>query len=324
MRLTPGLAFAVVVPVLALARTDVTSRGPFTVGTTTITWTRTSSTTGAPRPLATVIWYPAKPGTGTALGEDEFRDAAVLPRHWPIVLFSHGSCGIPEQSIFLTATLASRGFVVVAPPHPGNEFTEFPACMAQAELVDSYLNRLDDMRFALDQILSENDRAGSPFRRRLDARRIGMSGHSFGALDALRVAAFEPRVRAALSLAPARPAATGGRIRIPTMIEGAERDSLAPFETDARDSYALLDGPRFLVEILNTGHFAFSDVCAGAIFGTPDCAPGTLSQDDAHRLALRYAIPFLERYVGRRTRRLDRLLKPPAVPGVVYQAEPRR
>src|SRR5206468_1930280 len=83
-------------------------------------------------------------------------------------------------------------------PHPGNEFTDFPACMDPAELVDSYLNRLDDMRFVLDQILVEDDRVGSPFRRKLDRRRIGMSGHSFGGLDTLRVAALDPRVRAAL------------------------------------------------------------------------------------------------------------------------------
>jgi len=52
--------------------------------------------------------------------------------------------------------------------------------MDPAELVDSYLNRLDDMRFVLDQILAEDDREGSPFHRKLDPRRIGMSGHSFG------------------------------------------------------------------------------------------------------------------------------------------------
>ena len=315
-------ALALLAPTLAHAQPNVTGPGPFAVGETSITWTRTSSTTGQPRPLATLIWYPAKPGSGTADG-NVFRDAAVLRRHWPIVLFSHGSCGIPNQSLFLTVTLASRGFVIVAPPHPGNEFTTFPACMDPAELTDSYLNRLDDMRFVLDQILAENGRSGSPFRGKLDPRRIGLSGHSFGGLDALRVAVAEPRVRASLALAPARPALSGGRIKIPTMIQGAEKDTLAPFQTDTLGSYALLDGPRFLVEILNAGHFAFSDICAGAIFGTPDCAPGTISQDDAHHLVLRYGIPFLTRYVGR-TRRFDRLLKPPAVPGVMFQAEPHR
>src|SRR3989442_11059725 len=146
---------ALLAPTLVYARANVTGPGPFTVGSTTITWTRTSSTTGQPRPLATVIWYPAKPGTGTASG-DVFRDAAVLRQHWPIVLFSHGSCGFPEQSLLFTVTLASRGFVVIAPPHPRNEFTTFPACMDPTELVDPYLNLLDHMRFLLDQVLAED------------------------------------------------------------------------------------------------------------------------------------------------------------------------
>src|SRR5438094_3388247 len=135
--------------------------------------------------------------------------------------------------------------------------------MDPAELVDSYLNRLDDMRFVLDQILAEDDREGSPFRRKLDRRRIGMSGHSFGGLDTLRVAVFDPRVRAALALAPARPALSGGRIKIPTMIEGAERDTLAPFQTDTLAAYAVPDGPRFLVEFVRPAECAFSATSSG-------------------------------------------------------------
>src|SRR5439155_6635723 len=213
---------------------------------------------------------------------------------------------IPDQSLFFTVTLASWGFVVVAPPHPGSGFTQSPGCMDPAELADSYLNRLDDMRFVLDQILAEDDRVGSPFHRTLARRRIGMSGHSFGGLDTLRVATSDPRVRAALALAPARPDLSGGRIKIPTMIEGAELDTLAPFQTDTLAAYALLDGPRFLVEILNAGHFAFSDICAGAIFGTSDCTPGTISQDDAHHR------PALWSPVPHALRRPHEALQPPA------------
>ena len=47
---------------------------------------------------------------------------------YPVVLFSHGSCGYPLQSTFLTPLLASRGYIVVAPPHPGNTINEFPTC----------------------------------------------------------------------------------------------------------------------------------------------------------------------------------------------------
>ena len=47
---------------------------------------------------------------------------------YPVVLFSHGSCGYPAQSLFLTPLLASRGFIVVAPPHPGNTIFELSTC----------------------------------------------------------------------------------------------------------------------------------------------------------------------------------------------------
>src|SRR5207245_10895017 len=59
-------ALALLAPTFAHAHADVTGPGPFTVAATTITWTRTSSTTGPQRPLASTLRYPANPGTGTA------------------------------------------------------------------------------------------------------------------------------------------------------------------------------------------------------------------------------------------------------------------
>src|SRR4029077_15931367 len=122
------------------------------------------------------------------------------------------------------------------------------------------------------------------FAHRLSPHRIGMSGHSFGGQTTLRVALADSRVRAALAPPPAlSDAIQPGQIHIPTMIQGGEKDGLAPFETDSKAAYARLDGPRFLLEISTTGTFAFSDVCAAALFpGVHDCDPGLLTQDEAH------------------------------------------
>jgi len=85
------------------ARPDPSGRGRYAVGRTQITFTKTSETTGQPRPLETVIWYPAVPGTGTLERNiNVLRDAAVLERRWPLVLFSHGACAFPGQSPFFT------------------------------------------------------------------------------------------------------------------------------------------------------------------------------------------------------------------------------
>src|SRR5262249_1892207 len=160
---------------------------------------------------------PAKAGTGTAEGT-AFRDATVLHGRWPLVLFSHGLCAYPQQSTFFTEALASWGFVVAAPPHPGNEFTDgFPGCASDYQ--DSFANRVADVRFVLDQLLAAAKQRGGPFARRINPRRIGMSGHSFGGQTTMRIAAVEPRVRAALALAPAVHESVGTLdVHIPTLI----------------------------------------------------------------------------------------------------------
>src|SRR5262249_14035585 len=114
-----------------------------------------------------------------------------------------------------------------------------------------------------------------------------------------------------------------GRLKMPLMVQAAEDDSLAPLP-QAQAAYGLAGPPRFLAEILNTGHFAWSDGCAGPLFGVHDCDPGTLSQADAHALVLRYALPFLSRYLAG-DRRFGRLLSMQSVPsGVVLTADVKR
>jgi predicted dienelactone hydrolase len=254
-----------------------------------------------------VIWYPAEPGTGSPAGS-VLADADVKHGRWPVLLFSHGLCGIPTQSTFFTTTMASWGFVVAAPPHPGGQFTDgFPQCLES--LADSFENRLPDMQFLIDQLLAANRQPGSRFARHLKPRRIGMSGHSFGGQTTMRVAAADSRVRAALALAPAlygQPVSML-RVKIPTMIMTGDEDTLAPFDVNARPYYAELFGPRFLVKVINTGHSAFADLCR------QDCNPGNLTQDEVHALVLRHAVPFLLRYVAGRGS-VRALLKPENAP----------
>ena len=57
--------------------------------------------------------------------------------------------------------------------------------------------------------------------------------------------------------------------------------------------------------------------------GGPHGAVAAVADLDGGNLALRYGVPFLMRYVGR-MKRFNHLLKPPAVPGVLFQAEPHQ
>lgn len=284
----------------------------YPVGVTTRTFTKASVTTGAPRVLATTIWYPAVPGTGTddALGR---RDARVRRGRFPLILFSHGACGDNLGTSYLMRALAAAGFVVAAPPHPGHTNAD-GRDVCQANRLDTYLNRVPDLQFVIDQMLILDADRTSPFGHRLRRAAIGLTGVSFGGFTTLLAAEREPRLRAILPMVPGGIAALDpGDIAIPTLVIGAEFDSSVGFAASV-EAYGRLAGPRFLVELLGRDHLSVVDDCS------PLC--GTLDPDEGHRLVLNYAVPFFRRYL-KGARRETRVLQKP-VTGVELTAEPVR
>jgi predicted dienelactone hydrolase len=289
------------------------------VGVTTITFTKTSVTTGAPRVLDTVVWYPAKPRTGTAeaLGQ---RDAAIRPGKYPLVIFSHGNCGEPTEATYFTMALARLGFIVAAPPHVGDLASDGTACFAA--FGDSFLNRVPDVRFVLDGMLAQAGDRSSRFYRRIRSDKVAMSGLSFGGYTTLLAVQREPRFIAAFSLVPGGVEALDpGDISIPTLVIGAEHDAIVGFP-ESQKAYERLAGPRFLVEVLAANHLSSVDSCFNQQLNVSLCIPTDISQDDAHRLILHYALPFFRRYV-RGVRSAGRVLVRP-IPGVVLTSEPKR
>ncbi len=287
------------------------------VGVTTIAFSKTSVSTGEPRPLPTLVWYPAKARTGTAeaLG---LRDAVVKPGRHPLIIFSHGSCGRPREATYLTMALAARGFIVAAPPHPPNTADDVNCVAGFGE---SFVNRVADVRFVLDGMLVQAVDPASRFHRRIRTDRLGMAGLSFGGYTTLRAAQQEPRFDAALSLVPGGTAALDAAgISIPTMVIGSEHDQIVGF-AESEKAYALLHGPRYLVELLDANHLSVVDECFDRERNVNLCVPGAISQEDAHRLVLRYALPFFRRYLRDQHPAGRQLLKP--VTGVVLEADRR-
>src|SRR5262245_3151678 len=315
MRLAVFLTW-LVAGTIALLTTSV-SHAARPVGVTTILFTKTSVTTGAPRPLPTLVWYPARARTGTpdTLG---LRDAAVRPGRYPLIIFSHGSCGRNREATYLTEALAAHGFIVAAPPHPGNTADD-RTCVAG--FIDSVVNRVPDVRFVLDGMLAQASDRSSRFHRRINTQRLGMTGLSFGGFTTLLAAQREPRFDAAFALVPGGSAALDpGGITIPTLVMGAERDQIVGYQ-ESENVYALLHGPRYLVEILGANHLSAVDDCFNHELNVDLCRPQDISQDDAHRLILRYAVPFFQRYLraarpaeGKITREVE---------GVRLTAEPK-
>jgi predicted dienelactone hydrolase len=301
---------------------DPTQPGPFGVGVRQITFTKPSETRpGEERVLRTDVWYPTAAGAtpvDPALGGVVDAPLADGARALPLVLYSHGSCSFSEESRFLTTALASYGFIVVAPPHPGNVLGD-PFCFQPGAVFESILNRAPDIMFVIDALLQLNAEPTSFLHDAIDPSRIGVAGHSLGGQTALRVAADDPRLIAVLALAPAvNPSPV--QLAIPVMVQGGALDSVTPFATNARAEYDVLGPPRYLVEIQRTGHHAFNDDCYP---GSPcDAAgPDALTQAQAHRYVLRYAVPFLLHWVASDDR-FDSFLAPAAAPaGVTFTAD---
>lgn len=297
---------------------DPRDPGPYAAGVRVISWTKDSvANPGTPRTLDTVIWYPAPQSSGPVTEPyGGVLDAPLEPSGgpYPVVLFSHGSCGYALQSTFLTPLLASRGYIVVAPPHPGNTISEFPSCGTPAAQGQSFLERPQDMVFVLDQILAAGTDPASPFFGAVDGTRVAMTGHSFGGLTTFLVSALDPRITVAVAMAPAT--LGNARFDIPSLIMLGNVDTVVN-NPAARTAYAASTAPRLLVEVEHSGHYTFSNGC----FPGPDCNPPvTLTQPEANAAALRYVVPFLERYLdGRET--AAPLLGPPTGPGFIYQAD---
>jgi predicted dienelactone hydrolase len=207
--------------------------------------------------------------------------------------------------------------VVAAPPHPGNTTFELGTC--EADAADSFANRVADVRFVIDSLLAASAPGDPLLAHRVDRRKIGVIGHSFGGQTALRVLAADRGVRAGVGLAPASIVGLGLRITRPAMVMTGEIDSVTPFEQEARGSYDELRGRRLLVELLDAGHCAFTIACLPEFCGV-GCEPGALSLADAHRVTLRWTVSFLLRYVAQKPAFGKLLRAGPGDSGVVVES----
>lgn len=192
------------------------------------------------------------------------RDARVRDGKFPLILFSHGNGGIRQQSTFLCDYLASHGYVVMSPDHTGNSavtvvdgklVTNKPALRnASAE------DRPKDLSFLIDSMTRMHKGEDSRFAGKILLDQIGAAGHSFGGFTVGMLINSEPRVKAIVALSPV----FGKRenFTAPVMVILGTEDSTIGVKgnENARTFYEQSKGPRYLVEILDGGHFTFSDM----------------------------------------------------------------
>ncbi|MBD2773717.1 alpha/beta hydrolase [Iningainema tapete] len=109
----------------------------------------------------------------------------------PVVVISHGLGSDRTSFAYLARHLASYGFVVAVPEHPGSNSQQLQALLAgTADRVTSsreFIDRPLDVKYLLDELtrLSRNNPA---FAGRLNLQQIGVVGQSFGGYTVLALA----------------------------------------------------------------------------------------------------------------------------------------
>ena len=267
--------------------------------------------------LKIAVWYPTDAreeafAYGTRGTESVLAPEAPVKEggRYPLIVFSHGFHGCGVQSVFLTETLARAGYVVAAPDHQDascgkngeGSFGEFkpqekfgkPGQWSES----TYADRGDDIKDVIDEMTRS-----AFFGPAIDAKKIGLAGHSLGGYTVLGVSGAwagwkDGRVKAVLAMSPGgHPFLLDGRIKgvdIPVMYQGADRDIfLTPMVGKEGGLYELSNSPKYFLQLKRVSHFAWSNLSCGRVKEVSRC----IQRKDHLRLINDYAMAFFGRYL---------------------------
>lgn len=277
---------------------SVEARGAHPVGLRRIEVTST-------RPLPGLVWYPAagaeadfpieevevsprREAYADLLGEAPATcatrtaraawDAPAADGRWPVIAFSHCHECTRFSGGTIAERLASHGFVVVAVDHVDNTLYEWIDGTGVALDAEFLPVRAGDVRAALDAVLAE------PYA---DGERVGVVGHSFGAVTAGLVAQDDARVDAAFAIAapienPLLEGVSIAALDLPLgFLVAVEDNSITELgNTFLRDNFAAAPGPAWKLEVADAGHWTFSDLVGLPPFPA-GCGDGARQTDGA-------------------------------------------
>ncbi|MFC7337995.1 alpha/beta hydrolase family protein [Haloferula chungangensis] len=229
----------------------------------------------------------------TELASFHYRDREVplkiyLPeaKKAPVILLSHGLGGSREVGTYLGTYWAERGYVVVAMQHVGSDASVWNAS-APSERMNklkaaangkTFLDRMKDVPATIDQLENWNADKNHCLFGKTDLSKIGMAGHSYGAVTTqalcgqnfgpLGPAYADPRIDAGLALSPSEPKQGGadqafGKIKLPMMLMTGTKDG-SPIGRTTPESRrlvypALPAGSKYELVLKDAEHSAFSD-----------------------------------------------------------------
>ncbi|MEV6439779.1 bis(hydroxyethyl) terephthalate hydrolase [Streptomyces anulatus] len=180
------------------------------------------------------------------------------------VVISPGFTAYESSIAWLGPRLASQGFVV---------FT-----IDTNTTLDQPDSRGRQLLAALDYLTQR-----SSVRTRVDASRLGVMGHSMGGGGSLEAAKSRTSLKAAIPLTGWNTDKTWPELRTPTLVVGADGDTVAPVATHSEPFYESLPGSldKAYLELRGASHF------------TPNSSNTTIAK---------YSISWLKRFIDNDTR----------------------
>ena len=204
----------------------------------------------------------------------------------PVILFSHGLGGSRKNNSFMGKHWSRRGYLAVFLQHPGSDdaiWKDLPKkkrlkALKDAAGLKNFMFRAKDVVDVLDQLERWNKQKGHELRGRIDISRVGMSGHSFGAITTQAVSGqqfnvigqglTDKRIKAALAFSPSKPAQGDteeafAAVKIPWMLMTGTKDlvSIGVQSLSSRLAVypALPAGGKYELVLYRAEHSAFTD-----------------------------------------------------------------
>lgn len=254
------------------------------------------------------------PGRQRAIPVRAYLPAAKSPA--PVVLFSHGLGGSREGSAYLGNHWAARGYVAVFLQHPGSDTSVWQdkppgqkrAALEQAAGLENFLLRVKDVPAVIDRLADWNKADGHVLAGRMDMGRLGMSGHSFGAVTTQavsgqaigggRISFTDARIKAAIAFSPSGPNHGGdptrafAKVRIPWLLMTGTED-VAPIGAGLPSRLAVFPalpaGGKYELVLHGARHSAFTDHALPGDTGAPN--------PNHHRAILAISTAFWDTYL---------------------------
>jgi predicted dienelactone hydrolase len=109
----------------------------------------------------------------------------------PVIVISHGVGSDSGNFAYLANHLASYGFAVIVPNHPGSDAKQLRSLLdgraSEAAKPQEFVDRPLDIKHVLDELEMRN-KSDSRFLGRLNLQQVGVIGQSFGGYTALALA----------------------------------------------------------------------------------------------------------------------------------------